>query len=604
MNKNRLRLQKYLISLLIVLFLAILMCILDATDAAYGAESYVSDLLYQHAHATDGEIVIIGMDQTAVEQLGQMPWPRSVMAETIDLLNSSEETRPAVIGIDVLYSGISADPEEDRILVDSVERAGNVVVAAAAGFGNKLIVEDGEFRMNTQAINYWEQPFAELAKIVEYGHINAMYDADGILRHGLGKITVPIIGEVRPFARVVYEKYCEETGQTPKPWPENEKFFYIPFSAERDGYCDHLSITDILNGEIPLEQFAGKIVLIGPYAPGMQDEYHAAIRRGETLYGVEVQANLIDAFRSGKFPKELSGGARLAVVFFSCILLGLIVERRRLWQSALGLIGSGLLWTLVCIVSYRLGLVLPTLYVYLTLPLTFVCSVIASYLMVRARKNNLERCFGYYIDPAILRQLMADGVSIDSLRGKERDIAVMFVDIRGFTSICEKLTTLETVEMLNEFLSYITDCCVNNKGTVDKYVGDCVMAFWNAPVEQENAIQLACSAAMDIVNNGRVFSAQMQERFGVTVRCGVGIAYGSAIVGNIGAPKRKDYTAIGDTVNCASRLEEQAPGGEVYITRSIADYLGDTAETELLPEPLALKGKAEPVEVFRLKALR
>ena len=145
---------------------------------------------------------------------------------------------------------------------------------------------------------------------------------------------------------------------------------------------------------------------------------------------------------------------------------------------------------------------------------------------------------------------------------------------------------------------------MRHHGTLDKFVGDCTMAFWNAPLPQDDPIYLACCAAMDMVEGAKALGQELTERFGRSVSFGVGVHYGPAVVGNIGAPKRMDYTAIGDTVNTASRLESNAPAGTVYISRVVADALGERAQTTSLGGTIKLKGKAEGFEVLTLDALK
>ena len=145
---------------------------------------------------------------------------------------------------------------------------------------------------------------------------------------------------------------------------------------------------------------------------------------------------------------------------------------------------------------------------------------------------------------------------------------------------------------------------MKNHGTLDKFVGDCTMAFWNAPFPQEDAVYLACSAAMDMVEGAKALAEELQEKYGRSVSFGVGVNWGPAVVGNIGAPLRMDYTAIGDTVNTAARLEANAPAGTVYISRAVADVLGDRCEYTSLGDSIKLKGKADGFEVLKLERLQ
>ena len=151
----------------------------------------VSDKLYQRPAAADGEIVVIGMDQRALDALGPMPWPRAYMADAINYLNSDPEQAPAVIGIDVLYVGESADPNGDAALADAAAMGGNVVTAAAATFGSGLVEGGDGFYMDTWAVLAWDEPFDALAAVTDTGHINAMADGDGIIRHALLYVDTP-----------------------------------------------------------------------------------------------------------------------------------------------------------------------------------------------------------------------------------------------------------------------------------------------------------------------------------------------------------------------------------------------------------------------------
>ena len=166
----------------------------------------------------------------------------------------------------------------------------------------------------------------------------------------------------------------------------------------------------------------------------------------------------------------------------------------------------------------------------------------------------------------------------------------------------EILEPSQVVEILNQYLTLTTNCIMNNHGTLDKFVGDCTMALWNTPLPQENYCLLACQAAMEMVNSAKSLSDKLLHEYGHTVSFGIGIHTGPAVVGNIGAPMRMDYTAIGDTVNIAARLESNDPGGKIYISRAVADALeGQIKATSI--DRITLKGKKEPFEVLTLDAI-
>lgn len=571
----------------------------------YTADTRTSDILYQRASATDGEIVVIGMDQRALDLLGPMPWPRSVMADAIGYLDYTDpDSRPAVIGIDVLYLGESDDAWGDDYLAAICADSGNVVVAAAATFGSAL-VDDGEnFYMDQRAVLSWNTPYDALYEAAGIGHINAMMDNDGIYRHALLYVDVPETGRVWSFPWVIYQRWCEVSGEIQNPAPETtDGFFYLPFSAKNRNYYDNISVADLLTGTVDPSYFAGKIVLIGPYTAGMQDEYRTSLDRAATTYGVEIQANVIDAFRRGFYPQELSDTLQAIALFLICALsLYFLIDRRVLGAVAIWLAVS-LGWVGLCALAYRGGLILHVIYVPLAVTVLFVATVAINYIRAQREKRRISDTFGHYVDPAVMSELLRQGSGALELGGKTYDIAVLFVDIRGFTSMSESLDPPTVVEIINRYLTLTTECIMRHHGTLDKFVGDCTMAFWNAPLPQEDPIYLACCAAMDMVEGAKALGQELMERFGRSVSFGVGVHYGPAVVGNIGAPKRMDYTAIGDTVNTASRLESNAPAGTIYISRVVADALGDRAKTTSLGGTIKLKGKAEGFEILTLDAL-
>lgn len=253
---------------------------------------------------------------------------------------------------------------------------------------------------------------------------------------------------------------------------------------------------------------------------------------------------------------------------------------------------------------FKAGIILHVLWVPVCATVLFIASVAYNYAHTRKEKRLVADTFGHYIDPAVMDELLTRGPSALELGGKTKNIAVLFVDVRGFTAMSEALDAETVVEIVNRYLTLTTECIVKNHGTLDKFVGDCTMAVWNAPVEQEDPVYFACKAAMDMIAGSAALGKELMNRFGRDVSFGIGIHYGPAVVGNIGAPKRMDYTAIGDTVNTASRLEANAEGGTILISRAVADALGDRAETVSLGDSIKLKGKADGFEVLKLLSLR
>ena len=585
---------------------AALITLIAWTGILNRADGVVSDALYQHSGMTDGEIIVIGMDQRAVEELGPMPWPRDIMGDVIGYLNSNPEEKPAIIGIDVLYTGESYDPEADMYLAEMAAEGENVALASAATFGNSIVDEGDTFYVDQRSILLWDSPYPDLAEVTEIGHINAMADDDGIIRHALLYVDVPEVGRVYSLARVLYERWCQVYDVEPNPLPDtlDNGFFYLPFTAKGGSYYESISVIDLLYGEIEPEYFSGKIVLIGPYAAGMLDEYRTSIDHAAPMYGVEILANQVDAYRNNFFPKELDDTIQLLLLFLICAAVLFFLWDQKVLPAVIIWLGVSGLWIALCALLYRGGLVLHVLWIPLFITILFVITVILNYIRTQREKRRVTDTFGRYVDPAVMKELLERGGDALELGGKMYDIAVLFVDIRGFTTMSESLDPQTVVEIINKYLTLTTDCIMRNHGMLDKFVGDCTMAFWNAPISQEDPVYLACCAAMDMVEGSKALGDELQERFGRRVDFGVGVNFGPAVVGNIGAPKRMDYTAIGDTVNTASRLESNAPGGTVYISRVVADALGDRAKVTSLGGTIKLKGKAEGFEVLTLDELK
>ena len=588
------------------LLAAAILTALAALGALYTLDATVSDALYQRPASTDGAVVVVGMDQKAVDALGPMPWSRKVMAAALAYLNADPQRRPAAIGVDVLYVGESSEPGADDALIAAAEAGGNVVFASAATFGSNLVTDGGEFYVDNRAVLAWDAPFDALLSVSETGHINAMADKDGVIRHAMLYVDVPGEGRVYSFSRMLYKLYASAHGlrETSTPTVTGSGFFYVPFTARPGDYYDNISIIDLVEGRVDPGYFAGKIVLIGPYAAGMQDEYRTSIDHAAPMYGIEIQANLIDAYRRGFYPQEANRIEQLLLLFLFSFGAFWWFRDRKVLPALLVWAVICAFWVGICFAFYRLlGIVFHVLWVPVAATLIYIASVVFNYVRASQEKRRITDTFGRYVDPAILKELLVQGGAAEDLGGKTFDIAVLFVDIRGFTTMSESLDPPTVVEIINQYLTLTTECIMRHHGTLDKFVGDCTMAFWNAPLPQEDPIYLACCAAMDMVEGSKALGAQLQERFGRTVSFGVGVHYGPAVVGNIGAPKRMDYTAIGDTVNTASRLESNAPAGTIYISRVVADALGKRAKTTSLGGTIKLKGKAEGFEILTLDSL-
>ena len=201
-----------------------------ALDWLFALDSSVSDTVYQTGYAPDGEILVLGIDDEALELLGTWPWPRSYMAEAIEYLSSDPDNAPAVIGIDVLYIEESGDPDADSYLAEAAAGAENVVLGAFATFGTEFVWNGSDYDMVSGSVLSWDTPYPDLMDVVEIGHINTFADKDGVIRHIRPFLNIPGEGRVGAFSRVVYERYCESLGVTPNAEPDSS-LLYLPFAG-------------------------------------------------------------------------------------------------------------------------------------------------------------------------------------------------------------------------------------------------------------------------------------------------------------------------------------------------------------------------------------
>ena len=597
--------KKKLLPILIAFAAAAIIAAAAYLGAFRRLDRWFEDKLFQRPSVTSGDVLVIGIDTAALEELGPYgTWTRNVMASALEALNADPDQKPAVVAIDTLYSGTS-DEEADRRLAEAAAALGNVVTAGTATFGTGWDWnEAGDYVRNTYSVLGYEESYDALRDATTIGHINAMYDLDGIMRHAILYIDLPEGRRVYSMAYEAARIYLEQRGETISlPRTDARGHFYVSYSAAPGGFYDGVSVADLVAGRIPADYYAGKIVLIGPYTAGLQDAIYTPIDRAKQMYGVEYQANVIEAFLNRDYKAEVSDLAQALLLFLVCFILFLVFLRTGVQAGGAIYVGTALISNLICFLFYRKGWIAHPLWFPIGLFIPYIISVMMQYFRTRAERKRVQNMFQRYVDPDIVKELLKEGTDFLSLSGKLCDIAVLFVDIRGFTTMSERLDPETVVSILNRYLGMTSDVIHKHHGTLDKFVGDCTMAFWGAPLPMEDPCLEACRTALDIIAGAEEISEELQRTIGESIACGVGVNFGPAVVGNIGAENRMDFTAIGDTVNTSARLEANAPGGKVYISRAVADAVGPAAQTTSLGGTVKLKGKAEGFEVLILESL-
>lgn len=566
--------------------------------------NHLSDMLYQRGNPISGQISIIQIDENALEELGPyQTWTRDYVAEAIEMLNADPENAPKVIGVDVLYIG-NSNEESDAHLVDAAKSAGNVVFGSFINVESVLMENSGNYYMSEE-ITLYEEPFKELLEESEAGFVNGFYDDDGIVRHSIKEVTVPDGRVVPSFSYAVYQKYAVENGlEENLDIPSNSNnYWYIDYADYSGGYSNGFSLSDLIQNEIPREYFADGIVLIGPYAEGLMDSYHVAIDRAYDMYGVEIHANMIEQMLDGRFKMEVSKSIMIVIIGIICCIAVLLCYRNKLRYSIIYGVGVAVLYPLLCVFMYEKGYVLDILYAPVLVCIITIVNIVVHYIRASIEKRKVEGTFKRYVAPEIVDEIMQQGMDTIKLGGEAVDCAILFVDIRGFTTMSESLEPEQVVRILNKYLELTSSSIFKYGGTLDKFIGDATMAIFNAPLAQEDYIYKAVCAAWDMVEKSHALGEELYKEFGRSVSFGVGVHCGKAVVGNIGTTRRMDYTAIGDTVNTSARLEANAPKDTVYISKKVADALVGRIQCESVGN-IPLKGKSEDLEVFKLLSVK
>lgn len=555
------------------------------------------DMLYHHAGSVDSKIKIIKIDDRTMNQMDDFStWNRDVYAKLLDTICVSEDIRPAVVGFDVLFSS-EKEAESDAYFVEMCAKYDNVVAGMAYVFAKSVTSDaNGNLVVDGMAVQEKVVPFPCLKEATQQGFVNALMDEDdSIIRSSFLYFDELDGTRTKSFSAKVYEKYMEAIGQAPV-YPTEKEAMSFRYSG-KPGEYENVSLVDVLNGTIPPEAFDGCIVLVGAYARGMMDAYFVPVDRADQMYGVEIHANVIQALLEGKSLRVLPELVDALIAALIVMALVFFCEKMSVVKTVIACVAVAAVKLLAGYVLFRLGysgnvLVVPAFSLVIA---AFYISI--HYYKARAAKQSIERAFNKYVAPQVVDEIAKNGSYELKLGGENRDIAVLFVDIRGFTPLSESLEPEQVVDILNGYLALTTESIFRHGGTLDKFIGDATMAVFNAPFDTEDYVYKAILTAWDIVQGGNRIEKEYLERYGKHVGFGVGVNCGPAVVGNIGCEFRMDYTAIGDTVNTAARLEANAPRGTVYISEYVYEQVKDRIKVDEVGE-IPLKGKSKGVFVY------
>lgn len=556
----------------------------------------LQDAIYQRENPVDPSIKIIAIDEKTLEALGQFEtWTREPYAELIELLNGSEYA-PKVIGLDVLF--VNEKGEEDQLLVDACKKYSNIVMASNLVFSTKIETKDGKSQVNPLHIDMVETPFGQLTGTVRTGFANAVQDSeDNSVRYALLERD-----GYQSFAAAIVRAAIESDEGTVDPVStmpvDANNGIIIDYTGDVDSY-EILSMIDVLEGKIPAEIFSNSIVLIGVHAAGMGDSYAVPVQKGAQMYGVEIHANIIQCLLEQRCLVNISTFWNAVFYAVLAFIFALLATRMKIWMNAFGAALITAAQYFLCLRLDEKGLVINIIVLPISLLVILVWSIVGKYASEVLHRRKIMYAFRKYVAPQVVDEISKNQNYQLKLGGEKRHIAVLFVDIRGFTPLSEALEPEQVVEILNEYLSLVTDAIFKNGGTLDKFIGDAAMAIFNAPFDSEDYIYKAVCAAKDIAAGSDRIASKFMERFGKKVSYGIGVNCGYAVVGNIGSEFRMDYTAIGDTVNTAARLEANAKAGQILISEFVYDNLRERIEVTEIGE-IPLKGKSKGVMVYEV----
>ncbi len=549
-------------------------------------------------------IVIVGIDDASLKAYGKWSeWPRSLHAQAIANLS---EAGAIVIGYDVVFAGASPT---DPALAEAVKQAGNVVLAEA-GTERIPIVDD------TVTYHEFIAPSETLmAENPQIGHVNIVPDADGKIRR------IPLIARESDGATAPSLTLAVLSTLFHKPLPETfdaseGKFNLFTRDIPVDSYkslrlnyavydkLPVLSYGDVIRGEFDQAVVKNKIVLIGMTSIADVDTW-AIPNSSVRVPGVWIHAAAIDTILRTSYLTETSMGFVALTLLLLTLICVLVLPRFGTWYWTDILKGAGLILGLLVIyiiaasLSTDHGYILNILYPALILLILFIANILFIALREQSDKRMVKSLFGRYVSPQVSKQLvtLASSGSLN-LGGEDKEVTIMFADIRNFTTLSEKMTPAEVVKMLNTCLPVMIDAIVRNKGLVNKFAGDNLMGVWNAPQGEPEHAQLAIKAAWE----AQIAMKELAQKDPIltAVQFGIGINTGHALAGNIGSLGRAEYTVIGDAVNLASRICSVAPGGQILIGPETYTMAQKSIEAEPQP-PQNFKGKSQPITVFLVK---
>lgn len=612
--------------------------------------------LYQRAEPREFEklpVVIIDIDEESLTEIGQWPWPRTVIAKLVRKLAvdyqvpaaafdivfaEPDRTSPHLIagnvaGLDSsLKATLESLPNNDAAFAGTIKEMGRVVLGQST---TSRTVEGSDTRKSSKASigvraskgvdvkNFVYDFFGLVRNLPEFeqaaagiGVFTFKPSLDGVVRRvplimrvgeqfypalsiellrvATGQKTIMIKADGAGISSIVMKGYEIPTTQNGE--------FYLRFAKHtRDRY---VSAREVLNGTVPLERLQGHMAFIGTSAVGLLDIKATPV--DDAMPGVELHAQLLENVLTKSFlerPNWSVGAELIALGLIGLLMIGLVPFLGAIYTLVVGVVPMLGLLGFSWYAFSSLGMLLDMIFVAIATFLVYVVLTYLNYMREERERRQVRSAFSQYMSPALVEQLAEDPSKL-KLGGEMRDMTLLFCDIRGFTTISEQFDAQGLTRFINRFLTPMTNIILERQGTIDKYMGDCIMAFWNAPLDDADHARNGVRSALAMVEGVKQLNAALkaeaeaEQRKFVPINVGIGLNSGLVCVGNMGSDLRFDYSVLGDDVNLASRLEGQS---KTYGTDNV---IGENTRAKvsafacLQLDRIQVKGKTVPIDIY------
>lgn len=542
------------------------------------------------------EIAIIAIDDKTVAELGRFPFSRTHYA---DLLKVTREAGSKAVLFDIFFPEPQSE-YADRKLADSISAAGNVVLAGGFGFSR-----DGTASAFTSNIPMLQDSARSIA------HVNVVPDDDGVIRYT--PLAIKYSGKFYPsLALAAAMAFKDKTDFTASDAAFESGFLKLETDSDLrmlinytgpPGIYERFSFTDVVNKRIPDGKLKNRILFVGVTALGIYDMRITPFSNNSP--GVEVNANIADNIIRGDFIRRssLERLIDLLLIIASAVSTAIASWKLRQVFSFPALFISIAAYSALIFYLFAAGHWISLVYPAAAIVLSYSSAAYLRFFTADRQAGEIRDMFSSYVSKRIVDQLVKNP-ELAKIGGESRELTIMFADVQNYTTYSESRHPADVVRILNVYLEEMTNIVVKYDGTLDKFMGDGIMAYWNAPIRQDNHAELAARCAIEMIERMVPLQEQWRAAGDEPLTWGVGLNTGEVIIGNIGAfGKKMEYTAIGDNVNLTFRIQNfSREAGSAVMTHATYEMISDIVVSDRIGDIL-VKGKNNPVEVYALRGL-